>query len=68
MSLSSSSRFGAAALALSVVGLSLELCDFGVLWWTIDAHSLFHAATIPCPLLWAEFVIEDSRVFPAKID
>ena len=41
---------------LSIVGiqllLGLELGDFVPLWWTFDAHSLWHAGTPPLALLW----------------
>ena len=38
-------------LALNLL-LSLELLDFPPLWWTLDAHALWHAGTFPLPLLW----------------
>ncbi|CAJ0582088.1 unnamed protein product, partial [Mesorhabditis spiculigera] len=28
-----------------------ELFDFAPIWWTIDAHALFHLATVPVPLM-----------------
>ena len=30
----------------------LEVLDFPPIAWTFDAHSLWHAATVPLPLLW----------------
>jgi len=43
----------AAVSIISVlVLLLLELGDFPPIWWTFDAHSLWHAGTILLPLLW----------------
>jgi hypothetical protein len=39
----------------------LEVWDFPPLWWTFDAHSLWHAGTILIPLLWYQFLVDDSR-------
>lgn len=39
--------------------LLLELCDFPPWKFTIDAHALWHLGTIPVPLLWYSFLIED---------
>ena len=38
-----------------------EVLDFPPIFWVFDAHSLFHAATIPTPLLLAKFVIAESE-------
>ncbi len=43
---------GAATLLLLGVLLGLELGDFPPIWWTFDAHSLWHAGTAPLPALW----------------
>ncbi|KAK2148323.1 hypothetical protein LSH36_502g01026 [Paralvinella palmiformis] len=32
--------------------LMLELGDFPPLFWVIDAHAIWHAGTIPLPILW----------------
>ncbi|RUS71230.1 hypothetical protein EGW08_021011 [Elysia chlorotica] len=40
--------------------LSLELFDFPPICWTFDAHSLWHAGTVPMTLLWYSFVIDDA--------
>uniref|UniRef100_A0A7E4UVJ2 Post-GPI attachment to proteins factor 3 n=1 Tax=Panagrellus redivivus TaxID=6233 RepID=A0A7E4UVJ2_PANRE len=37
-----------------------EVLDFPPIFWTFDAHSLFHAATIPTPLLLAQFAIAEA--------
>jgi len=46
------------ALAL----LSLELYDFPPIWWTFDAHSLWHLGTAPLPFLWAKFALDDCHI------
>lgn len=35
---------------------ALELLDFAPIFWIFDSHSLFHFATIPIPIWWAEFL------------
>ncbi|XP_055354184.1 post-GPI attachment to proteins factor 3-like [Paramacrobiotus metropolitanus] len=49
--------------ALSVLAVDalmlLELLDFPPFLWTFDAHSLWHLGTIPLPLLWYRFLIDD---------
>lgn len=32
--------------------LLLELGDFPPIFWTVDAHALWHIGTIPLPFLW----------------
>ncbi|XP_065053122.1 post-GPI attachment to proteins factor 3-like [Rhopilema esculentum] len=51
------------ALVVSSVYLcvGLELFDFPPLWWTFDAHSLWHLATIPFCYFWYSFLIEDGK-------
>lgn len=39
--------------------ICLELMDFVPIWWMIDAHSLFHLATVPVPFLFYKFVVKD---------
>uniref|UniRef100_A0A914D7G3 Post-GPI attachment to proteins factor 3 n=1 Tax=Acrobeloides nanus TaxID=290746 RepID=A0A914D7G3_9BILA len=46
-------------VATIVVGLGsvlFEVFDFPPFFWIIDAHSLFHLATVPTPFLLAKFV------------
>ncbi|GAV07015.1 hypothetical protein RvY_16910 [Ramazzottius varieornatus] len=38
----------------------LELLDFPPLFFTFDAHSLWHLGTAPIAFLWYRFLIEDS--------
>ncbi|XP_066301993.1 post-GPI attachment to proteins factor 3-like isoform X2 [Branchiostoma lanceolatum] len=40
--------------------LLLELGDFPPIWWTFDAHSLWHAGTAPVVPLWYSFLIDES--------
>ncbi|CAO4380040.1 unnamed protein product [Caenorhabditis nigoni] len=35
---------------------ALEILDFIPVFWIFDSHSLFHMATIPIPIWWAEFL------------
>ncbi|XP_035689761.1 post-GPI attachment to proteins factor 3-like [Branchiostoma floridae] len=40
--------------------LLLELGDFPPIWWTFDAHSLWHAGTVPVVPLCYSFFIDES--------
>ncbi|XP_077979125.1 GPI-specific phospholipase A2-like PGAP3 [Glandiceps talaboti] len=51
----------ALAVTISVnLFLALEVLDFAPIWWTFDAHSLWHACTIIPTLWWYSYIIEDS--------
>jgi len=41
--------------------MSLELMDFPPIWGVFDAHSLWHAATIPITYLFYDFLVCDVR-------
>lgn len=41
----------------------LELFDFPAIWGIFDAHSLWHAATIPLGFVWAYFWRTDREMF-----
>lgn len=41
--------------------LLLELGDFPPLFWTFDAHSLWHAGTFPLIFIWYRYVVADCR-------
>ena len=43
-------------LDLSVL---LELLDFVPLFWTLDAHALWHLSTVPIHYFWYQFVTDD---------
>ncbi|KAG2020983.1 PER1 [Coprinopsis cinerea AmutBmut pab1-1] len=45
---------------LTTLATSLELFDFPPWFRTIDAHSLWHAATAPIGYLWYDFLVQDS--------
>ncbi|XP_076461872.1 GPI-specific phospholipase A2-like PGAP3 [Babylonia areolata] len=51
-------KCAAAMLGINLTVL-LELLDFPPLWWTLDAHALWHACTVPINLLWWRFIIDD---------
>lgn len=48
------------AIGTPVVAV-LEVFDFPPIWWTFDAHSLWHAATIPFAYLWFLFLRNDAE-------
>lgn len=45
---------------LTMVATSLELFDFPPILHTLDAHALWHLATVPIARYWYDFLIEDS--------
>ncbi|KAG8898177.1 hypothetical protein FRC00_003164 [Tulasnella sp. 408] len=50
-----------AALAIGMtLATSLELWDFPPWWFVIDAHSLWHLATVPLTWWWYRFIAEDA--------
>lgn len=51
-------KCAASVIAVNLL-LLLELMDFPPWKFLIDAHSLWHLGTIPVPLLWYSFLIED---------
>ncbi|KAL6441036.1 hypothetical protein ACFW04_003419 [Cataglyphis niger] len=46
---------------LTVFVTLLELADFPPIFWIFDAHSLWHASTIPLTVLLYRFMISDCR-------
>ncbi|KAF9173580.1 hypothetical protein BGX21_000923 [Mortierella sp. AD011] len=46
---------------LVTVAMCLEILDFAPLWGILDAHSLWHAATIPLAPLWYRFLLKDTE-------
>ena len=57
-----------ATIGVLTVAMSLELLDFPPLAWALDAHALWHAATIPTMLMWYRFLIADVAVRRGKAD
>lgn len=45
---------------LTTGAMTFELLDFSPWFRVIDAHALWHLATVPIAALWYEFLIEDS--------
>ncbi|KAG0287663.1 hypothetical protein BGZ96_008455 [Linnemannia gamsii] len=41
--------------------MCLEILDFAPLWGILDAHSLWHAATIPLVPIWYRFLLKDTE-------
>ncbi|KAF9080716.1 hypothetical protein BGX23_001763 [Mortierella sp. AD031] len=41
--------------------MCLEILDFAPLWGILDAHSLWHAATIPLVPIWYRFLLRDTE-------
>ncbi|GMR59961.1 hypothetical protein PMAYCL1PPCAC_30156 [Pristionchus mayeri] len=55
-SLRRSDRMLLLVLTWTVAAVSMELHDFVPFFFSVDAHALFHAATIPLPLFTAHFL------------
>ena len=51
----------------TALAMLLELYDFPPIWGIFDAHSLWHAASIPLTLLWWDFICHDARVRTAAL-
>lgn len=50
----------AVLVGLTTLAMSLELWDFAPLFRVIDAHSLWHTATIPLTMGWWHFLMADA--------
>lgn len=48
-------------LALLWLATLLEVLDFPPIWRALDAHALWHAATVPIARMWYTWLIEDAR-------
>jgi len=46
-------------MVLVHLAMLLEVLDFPPLWWLLDAHALWHAATVPLTYLWYKFLFAD---------
>jgi hypothetical protein len=53
-------------LALAYAALLLEVLDFPPIWGLLDAHALWHAATIPLVFVFYRFVHGDVDLFAAR--
>ena len=50
-----------AVLSAFMVAGALELFDFAPLWRAVDAHALWHAATVVIVDRWYAFLLRDAR-------
>ncbi|KAH9039420.1 Per1-like protein [Lactarius hengduanensis] len=50
----------ALAVALTTAATALELLDFPPLGRVLDAHALWHLATVPLAVMWYDFLLTDS--------
>jgi len=48
-------------ILLLILATCLEIFDFPPFWRAVDAHSLWHLATIPLAKMWYTWLIEDAR-------
>ena len=55
-------------IAMLSTAMSLELLDFPPLAWALDAHALWHAATVPTMLMWYRFLTADAQARASKAD
>ncbi|KAH9171436.1 Per1-like protein [Lactarius sanguifluus] len=51
----------ALAVALTTAATALELLDFPPLGRVLDAHALWHLATVPLAVMWYDFLLTDSQ-------
>ncbi|XP_071445911.1 post-GPI attachment to proteins factor 3 isoform X2 [Hetaerina americana] len=47
------------SVLLAIASTALEILDFPPVFWSIDAHALWHLSTSFLPLLWYRFLIMD---------
>ncbi|XP_046390120.1 post-GPI attachment to proteins factor 3 [Ischnura elegans] len=47
------------SVLLAIASTALEILDFPPVFWSIDAHALWHLSTAFLPLLWYRFLIMD---------
>lgn len=49
-----------ALIKLLIIGncsVLMELLEFTPIFWVFDSHSLFHLGTIPLPLIFSSFIV-----------
>ncbi len=51
----------ALAVALTTAATALELLDFPPLGRALDAHALWHLATVPLAVMWYDFLLTDAQ-------
>jgi len=51
----------ALAVALTTAATALELIDFPPLGRVLDAHALWHLATVPLAVMWYDFLLTDAQ-------
>ena len=51
----------ALAVALTTAATALELIDFPPLGRALDAHALWHLATVPLAVMWYDFLVTDAQ-------
>jgi hypothetical protein len=51
----------ALAVALTTAATALELIDFPPFGRAIDAHALWHLATVPLAVMWYDFLVTDAQ-------
>ncbi|XP_059471646.1 post-GPI attachment to proteins factor 3 [Neocloeon triangulifer] len=58
----------ALSVVLAMAAMSLEILDFPPIFWTFDAHALWHLSTAMLPFLWYRFIIDDCNHLRALKD
>ena len=51
----------AVVVALTTAATALELIDFPPLGRVLDAHALWHLATVPLAVMWYDFLVTDAQ-------
>jgi len=52
-------KYAVISIFLLDLAVLLELLDFVPIFWTFDAHALWHLSTVPIHYFWYKFVSED---------
>jgi len=52
-------KYAVISVLLLDLAVLLELLDFVPIFWTFDAHALWHLSTVPIHYFWYKFVSED---------
>jgi hypothetical protein len=54
-------------VVVTTLAMGLELFDFAPWWRVVDAHSLWHAATIPIASVWWDFFYDDAIEYEGAV-